>query len=360
MATVKILYIDDEEHNLQSFKATFRRLYSVRTAISAAEALRILEKEEIHIIISDHRMPEITGVQFFKQIQNKYPDPIRILLTGYTDMESLAEAINEGHIYRYLTKPWNELELNNSIINAYESYQNRVALKQKVEELQKTNDQLNRFIYSISHELRGPLASALGVIELAKMDNLIQPQTPEGEYWTMINDCCQKLDHNISKTLQYYRNIRYKVENEAIDFAKVIHGLVCNIDQQITVTTHINQPVPFYNDSYRVEMILSNLVSNAVKYQKPEEPDKRIDIRVEVSDPEALITIADNGVGIPAGDIDKIFTQFFRGRHHDGGGLGLFVAKEAIDKINGNIFVESDIDKGATFVVTFPNMNNSP
>ncbi|RYF09854.1 MAG: response regulator, partial [Flavobacteriales bacterium] len=101
--TVRVLYIDDEENNLQAFKASFRRMYEIYTAISAADGLKILENIDIHVILADQKMPNMTGVEFFKGIVETHPDPTRILLTGYTDIEALADAINHGDIYRYIT-----------------------------------------------------------------------------------------------------------------------------------------------------------------------------------------------------------------------------------------------------------------
>jgi two-component system response regulator PhcR len=103
------------------FKAGFRRQYEIYTAISAAEGLKILQNVAVHVIIADQKMPQTTGVEFFKSITKTHPDPVRILLTGYTDIEALADAINHGDIYRYITKPWNDLELHNSIKNAYDA-----------------------------------------------------------------------------------------------------------------------------------------------------------------------------------------------------------------------------------------------
>ncbi|RZK22093.1 MAG: hybrid sensor histidine kinase/response regulator, partial [Flavobacterium sp.] len=178
--TVRVLYIDDEENNLQAFKAAFRRMYEIYTAISAADGLKILENIDIHVVLADQKMPNMTGVEFFKSIAETHPDPIRILLTGYTDIEALADAINHGDIYRYITKPWNDLELHNSIKNAYDAYKAKIDLRNKITELEKTNDELNRFIYSISHELRAPLVSVIGIINLVKMEGLYNSS---GEYW---------------------------------------------------------------------------------------------------------------------------------------------------------------------------------
>lgn len=361
MGPIKILYIDDEEHNLESFKASFRRQYEIFTAISGAEAKNILDQTNIHIIICDQRMPEMTGVEFFKSIKNSHPDPMRVLLTGYTDIDALAEAVNEGHIYRYLTKPWNELELNNCIINAYSSYRSRVSLKEKVAELQKTNDELNRFIYSISHELRAPLASALGVIQLVKLENLIDPQSHLGEYWNLMEGCCDKLDYNINKTLQYYKNHRHQTVNEKIDFKALadqlisLHKQANNVTDQITFSIKVNQAVEFWGDSFRIEIILGNLISNAILFQKPATSDKRISVSIKVSQLEAQITVADNGMGIFKEHLPKLFTQFFKGKHEKGSGLGLFIVKEALDKIEGTINVKSDIDEGSIFTIRIPN-----
>lgn len=361
MSPIKILYIDDEEHNLESFKASFRRQYEIYTAISGSEAKNILNTASVHVIISDQRMPEMSGVEFFKSIKNSYPDPIRVLLTGYADIDTLAEAVNEGHIYRYLTKPWNELELNNCIINAYNSYQSNVALKEKVTELQKTNDELNRFIYSISHELRAPLASALGVIQLVKLENLIEPQSQLSEYWSLMEGCCNKLDHNINKTLQYYKNHRYQIINEKIDFKALTSQLIAlhkqanNVTDQIAFSIEINQPEGFWGDSFRIEIILGNLISNAIKFQKPSVADKKINVSIKVTPLDAQISVGDNGMGIFKEHLPNIFKQFFKGKHDIGSGLGLFIVKEALDKIEGTITVKSDIDEGSIFTIRIPN-----
>ena len=105
---IKILYIDDEINNLTAFKASFRRSYEVYTAVSPLEAKKVLKDIEVHVIIADQRMPGMTGVEFFDSIKEQYPEPLRILLTGYTDIEALVDSINKGQIYRFVKKPWNE------------------------------------------------------------------------------------------------------------------------------------------------------------------------------------------------------------------------------------------------------------
>jgi response regulator RpfG family c-di-GMP phosphodiesterase len=122
---INVLYIDDEPDNLTSFKATFRRNFNIMIADSADAAMLILEKEKIHVILSDQRMPKMTGIEFFEKIQTVFPDPIRILITGYTDINAVIDAINRGQVYKYLTKPWNEEDVKIFVEKAYEVYKLR-------------------------------------------------------------------------------------------------------------------------------------------------------------------------------------------------------------------------------------------
>jgi signal transduction histidine kinase len=357
--SVKVLYIDDEEHNLQAFKASFRRQYEIYTALSAAEGLKILQNIEVNVIIADQKMPETTGVQFFKSIKDSFPDPIRILLTGYTDIEALADAINHGDVYRYITKPWSDLELHNSIKNAYDAYKSKIDLRNKISELEKTNDELNRFIYSISHELRAPLVSVIGIVNLVKMEGLFNSS---GEYWNLIEICSNKLDFYIQKTLQYYKNNKNVAEHSPVEFQSLVTELI-NLysysDKETEFNININQPVPFYNDAFRIEVILGNLINNAIKYQKSTEPNKYVNIEIDVDLQRAEITISDNGIGILNEHLEKIFNQFFKSKNHHGSGLGLFIVKEALNKINGKIEVISDLAVGTTFKITIPNGKTS-
>jgi response regulator RpfG family c-di-GMP phosphodiesterase len=122
---INVLYIDDEVDNLTAFRATFRRNFNITTAESADDAMKILEKEVIHVILSDQRMPKKTGIEFFEAIQNTHPDPIRILITGYTDINAVIDAINRGQVYKYLTKPWHEEDVKIFVEKAYEVYKLR-------------------------------------------------------------------------------------------------------------------------------------------------------------------------------------------------------------------------------------------
>ena len=141
-AEISVLYVDDEINNLNSFKATFRRVYNVFTAISAVEGRKVLDENHINIIITDQRMPNMTGVEFLESILSDYPDAIRILLTGYTDIQAVIDAINKGKVYQYITKPWDDTHLKVTIDNAYEIYDLRKKNASLMSDLLRTNDQL--------------------------------------------------------------------------------------------------------------------------------------------------------------------------------------------------------------------------
>ncbi len=139
---ISILYVDDEANNLIAFRAVYRTKYTIFTALSGLEGLDIMGKNEIHIVITDQRMPNMTGVEFLEKVIEKYPAPIRILLTGYTDMSAIIDAVNKGSIYQYLNKPWDEDELEEIIEKAYDVYLKKIEIINENKELAITNQQL--------------------------------------------------------------------------------------------------------------------------------------------------------------------------------------------------------------------------
>ena len=353
---IAVLYIDDESNNLLSFQATFRRKYKVFLANSPAEGMGILNKEEIHVIIADQRMPHSTGVEFFHIVRKAHPHPIRILLTGYTDAEAIIDAINKGEIYRYIKKPWDEFELQNAIQNAYEIFVTRHKLSKKIGELEKTNDELNRFVYSTSHDLRSPLASVMGILNLAKMENSVQD--PNG-YLGMIETCVNKMDTFIQKIIEYYKSIRVEEDFSKIDFSLLLDESIQLFKMQrpdIDYTINVDQPGDFVNDAFRMSVIIDNLISNAVKYQKPSEPNPRVEVTVKTDDKKATIKIEDNGVGILDNHLNNIFKMFFRSNNSVNGlGIGLYIVKEALSRIGGDISVHSTHGEGTSFYLEIPN-----
>ena len=115
--TISVLYVDDEIHNLNSFKATFRKEFNVFTAGSAVEALEIMKKNPVHIVITDQRMPGMTGVDFLVEVLRRYPDVMRVLLTGFAELTAVVEALSKGHVHYRMEKPWDEEQIR-AVMNA--------------------------------------------------------------------------------------------------------------------------------------------------------------------------------------------------------------------------------------------------
>src|SRR6266850_3234655 len=158
-----VLYVDDEENNLNSFRAALRRHYNIFTALSGEEGMEILAKNDIHVIVTDQRMPNMTGVQFLQHIPSDQ-DNIRIILTGFTDMESIIEAINTGKVYRYITKPWDKDELKITIDNALETVMLRRNNKKLILELQVHNEVLEKKVKQRTEEIEKQKT----IVEIAK------------------------------------------------------------------------------------------------------------------------------------------------------------------------------------------------
>ena len=136
-----ILYVDDEIDNLVVFKSAFRRFYNIITATSGTEALGVFSREPIALIITDQRMPQMTGIELLMNMPEQ-PESIRMVLTGYSDVSAIIDAINSGKVYKYITKPWDKNDLKVTIDNAIEALELRINNKQLIQELKEANESL--------------------------------------------------------------------------------------------------------------------------------------------------------------------------------------------------------------------------
>lgn len=356
---IHVLYIDDEDNNLQSFRATLRKDFKIFTAIDAEEGLRVAREQEIHVVIADQRMPGMTGTEFFEELMKFNPDPIRILLTGYSDIASVIDAINKGEVYRFIDKPWNIEQIKNSIKNAADIYFMRSELKDKNLKLEKLHTEMNQFVYSLSHELRGPLMSISGVTKLAQLE-LSDPNALE--YMSMIESATNKLDDFIYKMQDFYRSTKIVNKIVEIDFNELIKQKLTlyrsKFDlKNVKLDVQVSQSQKFYSDDSKIRVILNNLFSNAVQFQKPDIAPPHIKISVTVDDKEAIITLEDNGIGIEERHQPEVFNLFSRATQKNvGTGLGLYMVKEAVEQMGGRIVLGSIFGEGTTIKVTLPSM----
>ncbi len=357
---IHVLYIDDEHNNLNSFKASLRRDFKVYTALDAEEGLEKAEKNEVHVVIADQRMPGMTGVEFFEKLVKIKPEPIRILLTGYSDIASVIDAINKGEVYRFIDKPWNLEQIKNAIKNAADIYFTRKELKEKNERLKKMHSEMNQFVYSLSHELRGPLMSISGVSKLAKMETNDKAIL---EYFDMIDSATIKLDDFIYKMLDFYRSTKIDNVLTSISFKELLeqqfeaYRSKWNGIKEITTKINIEQEEPFRSDEAKLRVIFNNLFSNAYKFQKEGNGEKFINLDIKVKAGVANIEIADNGIGIEEKHQKDVFELFHRATQKNvGSGIGLYMVKESIEQLQGSVEVDSELDKGTIFKIKIPSL----
>lgn len=167
-----VLYVDDEQQNLNAFTIAFRRSYNVYTALSGKEGLAIMREHPIQVIITDQRMPEMTGIQFLEAIMLEYPDVMRIILTGYSDMDSLIKGVNKCRIFRYLSKPWDEQELRDTINASLLTYSVEHRNKELLLHLQNEILEQKRIIEELKDQI--PADKLQKIKETSKLPNPMQ------------------------------------------------------------------------------------------------------------------------------------------------------------------------------------------
>lgn len=223
-------------------------------------------------------------------------------------------------------------------------------------ELCKRNMELDNFVYSVSHDLRAPIASVLGLINLAKKDIDVDMKDM---YLDMINQSALQQDHFINEILDQSRNSRLEIKREEILFESLIDEtfnqlkFATTTGQNIKKFININQEYPFFSDRWRLKVILNNIISNALRYRNGRDPI--IKVNVDITEHNATLAIEDNGKGIEKDHLPNIYKMFYRATDDGAGsGLGLYIVKEAIEKLNGHISIESEIGKGTTVRLEIP------
>jgi len=223
-------------------------------------------------------------------------------------------------------------------------------------ELSKRNTELDNFVYSVSHDLRAPIASVLGLINLAKKDKDV---AMKDVYLDKINSSAQQQDNFIKEILDQSRNSRLDVKREEIKFEPMIEEtfnqlkFATSTGKSVERIINVNQSKPFYCDQWRLKVILNNIISNAIRYRNGKDPVIKVD--VDINEYGVKLAIEDNGKGIAKEHLDKVYKMFYRATDDGAGsGLGLYIVKETIEKLQGNIRIESEVGKGTTVLMEIP------
>jgi signal transduction histidine kinase len=224
-------------------------------------------------------------------------------------------------------------------------------------ELRKTNEELDNFVYKVSHDLRAPISSILGLVNIAKNDNAVENMLACVD---QIEKSATTQDNFIKDIIELTKNARMKPKSQKINFKKLVDETFEYLQYSMHAKTpkpklHLDQKKDFYSDGNRMKVIFNNIISNSIKYSDPKRTE--IDINVEVLNGHAKINIEDKGKGIEKKYQEDVFKMFFRATDQNAGsGLGLYIVKETVSKLNGNISLESEINKGTTLKMRLPNM----
>jgi PAS domain S-box-containing protein len=230
--------------------------------------------------------------------------------------------------------------------------------QKKIEkELKIRNTELDNFVYKVSHDLRAPLSSILGLVNLANMPG--NDDNP-GTYMSLIGRKVEQLDHFISDVLSHSKNLKQDITIELVDLKQIIAATFTDLAYLRTaevVTTEIDiQGGDFYSDRWRLAEIFRNLISNAIKYRRMDIERPLVKVTIRVSQVEADISFSDNGIGIEPDKLLNIFEMFYRAStQSDGSGLGLYIVKNAVEKLGGQIDVFSRPLQGTEFKIIIPN-----
>lgn len=267
--------------------------------------------------------------------------------------------------------PEDMLPLFDSISSFYDNFERDQKLVERVMdlssdelmesnlELKKLNEEMDRFVYSTSHDLRAPLLSILGLLNIIESEN---NQYDIKGYLKLLRDSTVKLDRFISDIIDYSRNTRLEITCVEVDFSSLIDDSFKHLNYMPGCSTllkliNIDEHAKLYSDDRRLSIVFNNIISNAIKYQKSDIEDSYVNIEAEITNTELRVEIADNGIGIEEQYLKNIFDMFYRASPEaKGSGLGLYIVQETLEKLNGSIEVESAIGEGTKFTVVIPNM----
>ncbi len=380
MEKIDVIIVDDEEYILKSLRRIFREeSFNVFFTTRCEEALDLLDREEIKAVVSDQKMPSMSGVDFLEKVKDKKPRVVRILFTGFADIKVAEDAINKGGVYRFINKPWNDEDLKSTVRHAVNKFDLEEKNLSLAAELKKQNEKLvslNRrlknmyeaqkfFSSTVSHELRTPLSSikmAIDIITSGTAGDLTERQ----------RDFLERAKNNVDRL--------NRLINDILDLSKIESGKYKlkrekgNINSLIEETVEIYRPTAERKglylkagldknlpsvmfDSDKMNQVLSNLVSNAVKFTD----SGGIEISSKNNGDGNYIEacVKDTGCGIKEEDLPKLFRKFQQlgspaERKTGGTGLGLAICKEIISRHGGKIHVESVYGEGSRFCFILP------
>lgn len=357
--THTILCVDDEVDNVDSLERLFRRKYKVLKATSGPDALKLLDTHKVTVIISDQRMPHLTGVELLAESIKQHPNAIRILLTGYTDINSVIAAINSGQIYRYVTKPWDPVDLANAVDKAVERYEigeelveKNKALQEALEELQSLDQAKNQFMVLVNHELKTPLTSMLSFADLLSESKL---DIDQQRMLSRIKSAALRLQEMINDALEF---ISAETSQMRMDLKTVAakslfaEAMIPEAIQTMATGRHVGFRFDIDNqslicDEKIIRNVFRRLTHNAAKFADPE---TEVEVIGRAKDNGLYeISISNKGKPIDERRVQQLFKPFTLNEnmlnHSVGTGLGLSICQAMLKLHSSSLKLVSSENK---------------
>ena len=384
-----VICVDDEKIVLDAMKFQLENHFSgqfqVELAENASEALELIEElrkedTEIPIVISDHIMPGIKGDEFLIKVAKLMPSSLRILLTGEAGMDAIINLVNAGGFYRYIAKPWTEMDLVMIVREALNHYGQEKALEEKnrelvklnkrlaeknkqlieKEELERANKELMQFAYVASHDLKAPLRAISNLTKWLELDYRDKFDEEGLRNLQLLVDRVKWMERLINDILEYSKVGGKEEHTEKIDLNEVVWQCVKLLAPADNVDVVIESKLPVITDiKSNWHQLFQNLISNAINYNDKD----RVEIKVGVSlnDDHYKFWVSDNGPGIDKKHKDRIFKLFQTLENKyvsNRTGIGLSIVKKVVEINKGRIWVDTRVGEGATFYFTLPLQNS--
>lgn len=385
-----LLVVDDEPDVLDSLRHLFHRRYRVMTCTDPAEALSLLGQEQVQVILSDQRMPGMTGDEFLSRARQIAPDAIRLIFTGYADIQAVIDAINRGGIFRYILKPWDAGELETIIRQAAEQYDLLEERRRLVDELRQANARLTQanrelaeadqlktaFLEVASHELNTPITIVQGLSELLLMTNPERGE-PQASILKQIGEGTRQLGRLVGNMLKLVNigEFRNRLRPEPTDLCALIRGAVSQVapfleGRGLRFQAELDDQLgEFLIDADKIRDAVLNLLTNAIKFT-PDGAGIRLSAR-RTPGGDAEVCVEDQGIGLDERALNRLFSPFFTEfdpRHHSSGdfgfgkrglGLGLYLVKTFVEQHGGDVSATSVPGEGTTVVMHLPRQPRS-